>query len=96
MRTIVAVVAFFAVIGLPAAADAHDCLCRSNDAGLHPEGSVVCLRVNGEDRLARCEKVLNNTSWRFLGKGCPTAASPVPPRTAPSLRATLSATARVR
>jgi hypothetical protein len=98
MRTIVAVIAFLAVIGLPAVADAHDCLCQSNDASFHPEGSVVCLRVNGEDRLARCEKVLNNTSWRILGQGCLVAALTVPaaPATAPNLRASLPAASRVR
>ena len=77
-------IALLAVIALPAAGEAHDCLCRS-DTSFHPEGSVVCLRVNGEERLARCERVLNNTSWHFLGKGCPVAAATALPMTAAHL-----------
>ena len=91
----VAGIALLALIGLPAAGAAHDCLCQS-DASFYPQGSVVCLHVNGEDRLARCEKVLNNSSWRILGKGCPVAASTVPTTSAATLPAAASAMTTVR
>ncbi len=52
----------------PAAAD--ECMCRANGERFEL-GSVVCLKLPSGDRLARCGKVLNNTSWKMLGDGCP-------------------------
>jgi hypothetical protein len=66
------------------------CWCRDN-AGQHPLGTILCMRVGDKERLVRCERVQNNTSWRTLSEGCPTATwSPVPPMTPrPSLQARL-------
>lgn len=48
------------------------CTCRA--AGIsHALGAVVCLKTPEGPRLARCERVLNNTSWTPLQTPCPTA-----------------------
>lgn len=51
------------------------CTCRAKDVVAN-EGEVVCLNTPLGQRLARCDKVLNNTSWTFLG-ACP-AVSQIP------------------
>ena len=71
MRIIVAV----AVAGLaPVAADAENagipCTCRYAGAKFSV-GTVTCIHTPTGDRLARCDMVLNNTSWTFLRDGCP-------------------------
>jgi hypothetical protein len=50
-----------------------DCTCRSRDVVAN-EGEVVCLNTPLGQRLARCDKVLNNSSWTFLQGACPTAS----------------------
>ena len=50
----------------------HACPCRY-PGGVAPPGAVVCLNVDGKRSLARCEMVLNNSSWRFLNQSCPIA-----------------------
>jgi len=34
-------------------------------------GQVACLTLAGQSHLARCEMVLNNTSWTKVGEVCP-------------------------
>ena len=55
-----------------------DCTCRSRDV-VATEGEVVCLNTPLGQRLARCDKVLNNTSWTFLQGACPTASRTLNP-----------------
>ena len=56
----------------------HRCQCLYQGKKFE-QGELVCIRVDGATRLARCEMLLNNSSWTFLGRGCPTALfSPVP------------------
>lgn len=50
-----------------------DCTCRGN-GGEVPEGQTVCLKTASGPKLARCEMVLNNTSWVFLSDSCPLAS----------------------
>ena len=57
----------------------HPCPCRYV-GGVAPPGGVVCLEVDGKRSLARCEMVLNNSSWRFLDKPCPIASPTSPAR----------------
>jgi hypothetical protein len=52
----------------------HACPCRY-PGGLAPPGAVVCLDVDGKRSLARCEMVLNNSSWRTLDQPCPIAST---------------------
>jgi len=62
---------------VPASAD---CTCRSKDV-VASEGDVVCINTPLGQRLARCDKVLNNTSWTFLQDACPVISQkPAPAR----------------
>ena len=72
----------FALIGIglvigsaPALAD---CTCRSRDVVAN-EGEVVCINTPFGQRLARCDKVLNNSSWTFLQDACPTLSRTLTP-----------------
>ncbi|MCV3737919.1 hypothetical protein OCK02_17080 [Rhizobium sp. TRM96647] len=73
-----------AVLTLPAWAAAGPpdarCTCRNRDGSKHALGAVVCLSVDGRKYLARCEMVLNVTSWQKVQDGCPVAAriGPIP------------------
>lgn len=58
----------------PALSD-PDCTCRGNGKDI-PEGQTVCLKTASGNRLARCERVLNNTSWKMLDEECPVARLP--------------------
>lgn len=52
---------------------ASRCSCILNGARVE-EGQTACIRPgSGEPFLARCVKVLNNTSWQKLQDGCPSA-----------------------
>ncbi|MCW2309197.1 hypothetical protein [Rhodobium gokarnense] len=51
------------------------CSCRYQGQS-YQLGSTVCLKTPQGERMARCEMVLNNTSWHFLEKGCPLAVTP--------------------
>jgi hypothetical protein len=57
----------------------HKCQCLYQGKRFE-QGQLVCIKVDGTARLARCDMLLNNSSWKFLSNGCPTAAlfTPVP------------------
>src|SRR5882724_8218641 len=85
-------VGLFAVLLAGAAAPASaDCTCRGPGVVAH-HGETVCLHTPMGPRLARCEMMLNNSSWTFLPDPCPeasldggsefAAASATPPRLA--------------
>lgn len=68
---------------MPSIAGEHvPCTCYANGQRIE-EGRVFCIRPpSGEAFLARCERVLNNTSWKILQQGCPqesAAAVTAPP-----------------
>lgn len=80
MRTLVVSLALILGSALPALAGPNgDCTCRS-PGGDVVEGQTACLKTSKGFMLARCEKVLNNTSWKLLDQPCPvtqlTPASP--------------------
>ena len=50
-----------------------DCLCRAPGIIAH-HGQTVCINTPSGVRLARCEMVLNNSSWTFLAEPCPQAS----------------------
>jgi N-acyl-L-homoserine lactone synthetase len=55
----------------------QDCECLGNGKRIK-EGGVICLQIGSSQRyLARCERNLNNTSWKKISDGCPTEVSPV-------------------
>ena len=58
--------------GSASLADA-DCTCRGPGVVAH-HGETVCLHTPMGPRLARCEMVLNNSSWTFLPDPCPEAS----------------------
>lgn len=65
-----------AVVSLPAHAD-QTCLANGKSFQL---GQVACLTVAGSSHLARCDMVLNNTSWAKIQDNCPGLSTPVPPQ----------------
>ena len=67
-------------IGLASPAIAgQDCECLGNGKRVK-EGGVICLQIGSSQRyLARCERNLNNTSWKKISDGCPVSEmSPSP------------------
>ena len=61
-----------------------ECSCIYT-GGTVKEGQTACIWTADGNRLARCEKVLNNTSWKLLGGPCPSEQSSVrefPPKNA--------------
>lgn len=62
-----------AVLAAPPALAGQECECVGNGQRIK-EGSIVCLQIGSSTRyLARCERNLNNTSWKKIADGCPTA-----------------------
>jgi hypothetical protein len=68
----------------------HGCSCKyaGGDAML---GETACIKTSKGKSLARCEMVLNNTSWTILDQPCEveqsTKVSPKPPATVKPARA---------
>ena len=73
--------ALFAVSASPAFSD---CACRYK-GGETMSGQTVCIATAKGKELAICEKVLNVTSWRFLGQPCPTASNDGQPISLPPM-----------
>lgn len=65
----------FAIVCLGPVGSAAEPQCKCRAPGQsYLVGACVCLqRPGGARELACCGKVLNNSSWRFTGKGCPIA-----------------------
>lgn len=61
----------FALPALPAMAGPN-CTCRANGTKFEI-GDIACITLPSGSKLAQCEMVLNNTSWKMLGGSCPTA-----------------------
>ncbi|WP_210203531.1 hypothetical protein [Breoghania corrubedonensis] len=61
---------------VPASA-ATDCTCRVNGTRFEL-GAITCIHGPRGNRLAQCQMNLNNTSWKVLSNGCPTAMLVVP------------------
>ena len=45
------------------------CTCRFKGRDI-PVGQTMCLDLPGGRVLAQCGRVLNNTAWKTLQKGC--------------------------
>ena len=69
-----ALLSFGLLIASPATAgDGINCSCVANGQRVEL-GELFCIRTaSGKQFLARCERVLNNTSWKRLQEGCPSA-----------------------
>lgn len=79
---VLAVAGVAAMTIVPAGSARAECRCRY-DGKVFEQGQLVCIRVGGVTRLARCDMALNNSSWIFLKDACPTALlTPLPARPA--------------
>lgn len=78
MRRMIATVAILAgsLAGSQAFAG-EECTCRHKD-GETALGQVACIRSPNGMTMARCDRVLNNTSWTFLNQPCPSANLSLP------------------
>jgi hypothetical protein len=73
------VVLTFILMPNPVAAAGANCRCLYQGK-YFDHGDTVCIRVDGRTKLARCDMVLNNSSWKFVQDGCPSAsATPLGP-----------------
>ena len=54
---------------------AQECLANGKSFQV---GQVTCLTIANESHLARCDMVLNNTSWTNIHDDCPGNAPPPP------------------
>lgn len=70
MRLIAALIALLSFT-MPAVAG-ENCTCRYKEADV-AEGQTICMQTPNGSQMATCARVLNNTSWKFLGQPCPTA-----------------------
>lgn len=68
MRTVLATVLCLLATAT-AAADKHGCTCKY-EGGDVKQGETACIKTAKGKSLARCEMVLNNTSWTVLNQPC--------------------------
>jgi hypothetical protein len=71
-----------ALLALTTSPAFSECICRYN-GGEVMHGQTACLVTAKGRELARCDKVLNISSWKFLGRPCPTASNDAPPISLP-------------
>lgn len=71
--TLIFSTAVLMIAATPVLVEARECTCRYQTADV-PEGQVVCMQTSNGSQMAQCTKVLNNTSWKFLGTPCPSAS----------------------
>ncbi len=76
-KTLTLLLSSVAALLLAAAASAAEitCKCRSNGE-FFVLGEHTCIKTSEGFRLARCDMVLNNTSWVVVGNSCPLSALP--------------------
>ena len=65
------------VLYLSAGGANADCTCRAGGRDFEL-GAKTCLPTPSGARIATCDMVLNNTSWRFSSTPCPAAQSEPP------------------
>jgi len=61
--------AFLATVATSVAASAHTCTCKYQ-GGDAKQGETACIRTAKGKSLARCDMVLNNSSWTILDEPC--------------------------
>jgi hypothetical protein len=52
-----------------ATAGEHGCTCKYAGGDVK-QGETACIKTSKGKSLARCEMVLNNTSWKVLDQPC--------------------------
>lgn len=75
MRGMLAALTLFGAIVAQTVIAEADCRCRGSDGTLFQQGELACIKTAKGPRLARCEMVLNNSSWTVVRDDCPTAAA---------------------
>lgn len=73
-----------ALLALATSPAFSDCICRYN-GGEVMHGQTACLVTAKGRELARCEKSLNMSTWKFLGQPCPTASNDRRPVSLPTV-----------
>ena len=72
------------MLAVPANAG-ESCNCVANGQRIQL-GQLFCIRTaSGKQFLARCERVLNNTSWKRVQDSCPSASNMTTPQSEPLL-----------
>lgn len=91
IKRLTVLAALLVAVPLTAGTASADCLCRANGTAFE-QGQLACITLPDGPSLARCEKVLNNSSWKILKKGCLEMTElPVPDRSGEShLQASLT------
>ncbi len=49
---------------------APDCYCTDKEGKRIELGTMVCMKVDHRNFIARCEMSLNNPMWREIKQGC--------------------------
>jgi hypothetical protein len=87
LRLLTAFAALAVSAGPLLAENGFDCRCIYK-GHYFEQGETVCIRAYGTERMARCDMLLNNSSWTFLAGDCPQArATPIPPDSLALLKA---------
>jgi len=73
IRYVLCAIAAAPLLATPALA-AQECLANGKSFQV---GQVACLTIAGESHLARCDMVLNNTSWTKIHDDCPGNTPPL-------------------
>ena len=73
-----------------------NCTCRHSGGDVE-EGQTACIKGPKGMTMARCDRVLNNTSWKMLDTPCPLASGHElgPPLSLPGDRPEVSQPARM-
>ena len=72
MRMLRSLFAIAFVLSFSPAFAGENCTCRYKESDIG-EGQTICMRTPNGSQMATCSRVLNNTSWKFLGTPCPVA-----------------------
>lgn len=62
-------IALYLLATVPAAAGENGCTCKFVGGDVK-QGETACISTAQGKSLARCEMVLNNTSWTVLNQPC--------------------------
>lgn len=77
MRFLAKISAVCAILLFTPALAGADCICIYK-GGTVTHGQTACVATAEGRELARCEKSLNISTWKFLGEPCPTAQTDEP------------------
>lgn len=85
MRVLVFWLTAAAALMAPQTSAFADCKCLANGR-VYNHGQLACLKLPNGEQLARCDMVLNNSSWKKVRDGCPVSEVELPPVSVPHER----------